>query len=417
MSKFIIHGGEKLYGKIDIQSAKNSVVSLIGASILYNGDIVLKKVRQISDVTNMCRILKKCGAKYYFKEGNLCLNCSSLYSYIPDAFLSRKIRASFFMTGALLSRFKKAEMAFPGGCKIGARPINIHLQGLKSLGVKIKIENSKIYFDGSEMRSAVIELPYPSVGATVNLITASVFLDGETIIKNVAREPEIVDLQNFLNLMGFKVRGAGKNEIIVTGVKKIKSENVCFLPVEDRIEIGTYLMATLSCGGEIEINNINIKNIYSLYEKIYENNCKMLIENGKMIVTVGESGKSLGEISTGPFPAFPTDLQAPLCSYACSLNGSTIINESVFEKRFSHVDELIKMGAKIKKDERRVIISGSELNGAKVRVSDLRAGAGLVIAGLIANGTTEVDDVEIIDRGYFEMEKVLSSLGASVCRV
>lgn len=417
MSKFIINGGKKLYGKIDIQSAKNSVVSLLAASILYNGNVVLRNIKQITDVTNMCNILKKLGAVYDFKGDNLFLNCSSLYSFVPNVDLSKTIRASFFMAGALLSRFKKAEMSFPGGCKIGARPINIHLQGFKQLGVKIKVENSKIYFDGSKMHSAVIELPYPSVGATVNIITASVFLDGETIIKNVAKEPEIVDLQNFLNLMGFNVRGAGKDEISVHGVKKILSRDIYFTPIVDRIETGTFMLATLSCGGEIEINNTNIKNIYSLYEKIYENNCKMFVENGKIIVYAGGGGKSLGEITTGPFPAFPTDLQAPLCAYACSLKGQTTINESVFEKRFSHVDELVKMGAVIKTDEKRVFVYGSRLQGAKVQVGDLRAGAGLVIAGLLANGTTEIEDVEIIDRGYFEIENVFSSLGASIYRV
>ena len=273
MSKLTIIGGEKLFGSVNIQSAKNSVVSLIASSILCNGKIILKNVKRLSDVVNMCAILEKMGAKTYFKEGDLFLNCSSLYSYVPDSILSKSLRSSFFMTGALLSRFKKAEMSFPGGCKIGARSINIHLQGLKRLGVKVKTENSKIFFDGENMRSSVIDLPYPSVGATVNLITASVFLSGETIIRNCAREPEIIDLQNFLNLIGFRVLGAGESEIRVQGVKSVDCGEVVFTPVEDRIEGGTYLLATLACGGQVELNNINIKNIYSLYEKIYENDC------------------------------------------------------------------------------------------------------------------------------------------------
>lgn len=417
MSKLTIIGGEKLFGRINIQSAKNSVVSLIASSILCNGKIILKKVKCLSDVVNMCAILEKMGAKTYFKEGDLFLNCSSLYSYVPDSNLSKTLRSSFFMTGALLSRFKKAEMSFPGGCKIGARPINIHLQGLKRLGVKVKTENSKIFLDGENMRSSVIDLPYPSVGATVNLITASVFLGGETVIRNCAREPEIIDLQNFLNLIGFKVFGAGESEIRVQGVKSVDCGEIVYTPVEDRIEAGTYLLATLACGGQVELNNIYIKNIYSLYEKIYENDCKIVAENGKITINARGGGKSLGKVTTGPFPDFPTDLQAPLCAYACSLRGETEICENVFEKRFSHIDELVKMGAIIKRGERQVVITGGKLSGANVYACDLRAGAGLVLAGLIAGGTTVLDGVEIIDRGYFEIEKILTSLGAKVERI
>lgn len=417
MSKLTIIGRKKLFGRVNIQSAKNSVVSLIASSILCNGKIILKNVKRLSDVINMCAILEKMGAKTYFKDENLFLNCSSLYSYVPDSILSKTLRSSFFMTGSLLSRFKKAEMSFPGGCKIGARPINIHLQGLKRLGVKIKTENSKILFDGENMRSSIIILPYPSVGATVNLITASVFLDGETVIKNCAREPEIIDLQNFLNLIGFKVFGAGGNEIRVQGVKRVDCGEVVYTPIEDRIEAGTYLLATLACGGQVELNNINIKNIFSLYEKIYENDCKIVAENGKIIINARGGGKSLGKVTTGPYPDFPTDLQAPLCAYACSLQGETEICESVFEKRFSHIDELIKMGAVIKRSERRVVITGSKLNGANVYACDLRAGAGLVLAGLIADGTTVLDGVEMIDRGYFKIEQILTSLGAKVDRL
>ncbi len=416
MSELIIKGGKKLYGSVDVQSAKNSVVMLIACAVLSEGKVVLKNVKPLSDVINMCRILNNMGAKCFFCGTDLVLDCSSLYSFVPDENLSQTVRCSFFLTGALLSKFKKAEMTFPGGCKIGTRPINIHLQCLKKLGVTYVLQGNKIILNGEKMRSGVVNLTYPSVGATENLIMASVFLKGETILKNVAKEPEIIDLQNFLNSLGFNVKGAGSDTIVIKGVKKVHSETIVFTPVEDRIEAGTYLLATLACGGYVEINNINIKNIYSLYEKIFENNCKISVENDRIYVTANGGGKSVGKIVTGPYPSFPTDMQAPLCAYACCLSGKTQIRELVFENRFSHVDELKKMGADIYRQNDTIFVSGSSLYGNVVSATDLRAGAGLAIAGLIAQGQTIITNAEMIDRGYYRLEKTLSSLGADIVR-
>ena len=417
MSKLIIDGGNRLCGSVNVQGAKNSILSLICASVLYDGKVYIKNCNKLTDITTMCEIVSKLGGKYSFLDNVLCLDCSSLYSFNLDSELSKKVRSSFFLAGALLSRFKRAEVFLPGGCKIGGRPVDVHIDGFKQLGVKVEEKEDKYLLSCDKIYGNVVKLSMPSVGATENLIMASVFCDGQVVIKNAAKEPEIVDLQNLLNSFGFDVKGAGTSEIVINGVEKVGKESVIFIPIGDRIEAGTYLLSACSTFGEIEVNGICYKNILPLLQKFRKNHCKMYISNDKIYINYNTRAKGLDVIETGPYPGFPTDLQAPLTAFACKCNGKTIIRERVFENRFAHALELNKMGANIivSKDEMQ-IMGVKDLYGSNVSATDLRAGACLVIAGLSAIGKTVIDNVELIDRGYYKIEKVLSSLGAKIKR-
>lgn len=418
MSKLCITGGEKLYGSVKVQSAKNSVLPLIACSVLYENEVRIKNCKKISDIVTMCEIFKGLGGKYYFDNDTLVLKPQKINDCLPSENLSTKIRASFFLAGALLSRFGKAEMILPGGCNIGKRPVDVHIDALKKLGyLAIDTENKVILQRKNKIKGTKIKLNFPSVGATENLIMASVFCDGEVVLENVAKEPEIVDLQDMLNLFGCSVSGAGTNRIKIKGVKKLKDEKIEFTPIGDRIEAGTYMLATASCGGEITINNIYYKNIYYIGKKISQNNCKIYIENDKINVIYNNRGVGFGKIQTKPFPFFPTDLQAPFCVLAGISNGYTQIYENLFENRFGHIKELEKMGLDAKVKENSVSIQGvRSLHGAKVVATDLRAGAALIIAGLCAEGYTEIENVDLIDRGYYQIEKTFSLLGGKITR-
>jgi len=417
MNKMVINGGNKLYGEYTLQSAKNSVLPLISSVILYNNEVKLKNVKKISDVITMCELFKGLGGKYRFEGDDLILNPCDIYQNELNENLCKTIRSSFFMTGALLSKFKNAKMIFPGGCNIGLRPIDAHIDGLIQLGVDVKFENQYINFYSKKIVGKKICLSFPSVGATENLIMASVFCEGFVRICNVAKEPEIIDLQNLLNLFGCKVKGAGTSEIFIEGVKKLNNNKIEYSPFGDRIECGTILLATACCGGEVQINNININNILYLYKKILQNNCKITINNDKINIISNNRGKGLNFIQTNPFPYFPTDLQAPLCAYAGILKGRSIIKENLFENRFGHIPELVKMGLKAKIIKNKVIIDGVKLyHGARVFVTDLRAGASLIIAGLSAEGKTEIVNTSLIDRGYYQIEEKLKNLGANISR-
>lgn len=416
MSKFLIHGGKTLNGKVAIKSAKNAVLPILSASVLCKDRVVLHSIPKLADIDNMCKILESIGCLVQWKGDTLIVDSSNLNSSILPVELTSQLRASFFMLGSLLSTTKKAKISYPGGCNIGNRPIDIHLQGLKSLGAEIEENHGFIICDGSKMHSGTFYLRFPSVGATENLMMSAVFLKGETIIQNCAKEPEIVDLQNFLNKMGAKISGAGSCEIKIKGVKKL--HGIDYTPIGDRIVAGTYIIATLMCGGNVELTNINPNYTKSLIDLFNSNDCHITYKNDKIKVVATKRLKSIPFVETNPYPFFPTDMQPQLMALECVSNGSSVIMENMFETRFKHIPQLIKMGADISTKNNIAIITGKEnLSGAEVEATDLRAGACLVLAGLKASGYTTITNIHHIDRGYESIEKDLSLLGADIKRI
>ena len=417
MDKFLINGGNRLYGKINIGGAKNSALPLIAASILIGGKVRINGCPKIYDVFVLMKIIKSLGGKAEFKGGDLLLDTGNLDKFELPCDLTREVRASLFTVGALLSRFKNAIICAPGGCNIGDRPIDIHIEALKKLGVKI-YEEEIIYFRAEKIKGAELYLKFPSVGATENIIMASVFAEGTTVIKNAAKEPEINDLQNFLNSAGARISGAGTSEIIIEGVKGPLKSGIEITPVSDRIETGTFLLILAVCGGEIEFGNADFTTNAALLEIFQNNACKTHVINGKIktVESLGISG-GFGAVGTNPYPGFPTDLQPQLTAAACFSDGKTEISESVFNNRFGFAEELKKFGADISVSGNKALVTGRKgLHGAVVYAGDLRGGAALALAGLGAEGSTEIKNVYHIDRGYENFELKLKSLGADIRR-
>ena len=417
MSKLVISGGKRLYGSVTAQSAKNALLPLISACILIDGEVTFTNCSMLGDVVTMINIIKSLGGNCSYHNGNLTVDCTNLSSSQMPYELTSQIRASVFMLGPLIARFKKASTYLPGGCNIGKRPIDMHIDGFKMLGVE-EVYDDALVLKCDKLSGAKIRLKYASVGVTENLIMCAVLAEGETVLSNCAKEPEVVCLVKFLKLFGAKIKGEGSSTIIIEGVKKLKSKNVSFMPISDRIEVGTYVLSVLGTGGEIEINNANFFHNIALIKKIYNNACKIILTNDKIYIKCSGKGNSLSYTKTSPYPKFPTDLQTPLCAYATTLLGTSYIEESVFENRFLQLNELIKMGAKIWVNGSVAKIEGVEyLNGANVSALDLRGGASLVIAGLKAQGETVIDNAFIIERGYVNLEKKLSLLGADIKKV
>lgn len=415
MEKYVINGGRRLDGKVRVSSAKNSVLPLIAASILTNEQVVIKDCPEIIDVFNMIKIVESLGAKTNFEQGNLIINPVNVNGYVVPKSLSKELRSSVFMLGSLIAKFRKAEISYPGGCEIGLRPIDIHISSLKLLGVAVSEDGETILCDACGMKAGEVYLDFPSVGATENLILASVFVKGETIIKNAAKEPEIVDLANFLNGMGAKITGAGTDTVAITGVKKL--HGTVYKPIPDRIEAGTIVIATAMTCGEVEISGVNSENISSLIYKLCNNTCKISLNND-IIYIKGRKSRKCFTVETNPYPGFPTDLQAQMTTLAAVSKGTSLITENVFEMRFKFVKELIKMGADIKLCGRTAIVKGvKRLHGATVTAPDLRGGAALVLAGLNAEGLTEINEIKHIERGYAFLDAKLTSLGADIKKI
>ncbi len=410
-----IEGGEKLYGECEISSAKNSLLPILAGSIMCDGQVVLNKCAYYTDVEYMIKILASLGAEYADIDGDLFLNLKDADKFFVDESYTKKVRSSIFMLGPLLSRFGKAKVAYPGGCNIGIRPIDLHLKGLRELGVKIEEKHGYIICDGKNMKPTTIHLDFPSVGATENLMMASVFLNGKTTITNVAKEPEIVDLQNFLNKMGARVGGAGTSTIEVIGVDKLNSTK--FQPIPDRIITGTYIIACAMAGGTIYLKNTLLEHNQALVSNLRQAGLKISQKKGVTKVSRAGKLKSIPQISTMPYPGFPTDLQSQTLTLQTISKGTSVISENLFETRYKMCTELIKMGADITLKDKTAIVKGvSKLYGANVIASDLRGGAGLVLAGLSADGYTTVEEAHHIDRGYFKIENDLSKLGAKITR-
>ncbi len=417
MGKFVINGGKKLYGEVNIQSAKNAILPLIASTVLLDFEVAFSNVPMLRDVYVMLEIIKALGGSYRYENQLLFVDCSNLSkSEIPEE-LSSKIRASVFITGGVLSRLKKVEFYRSGGCDIGSRPIDMHLNGLSALGAKVT-ENEKITLKCDKLIGKEITLRCKSVGVTENLIIASVLSDGITVIKNCAKEPEIVCLAEFLNSLGAKIKGAGSSVIQIDGVKKLTKPKKVFTPISDRIEVGTFILAVMTTGGELQINNANFTHNSALIKKIYNNACKITVFNDRIYIKAMGVGKSHGFLKTQPYPYFPTDLQPQFSVYSSTLKGVTIIEEGVFDGRFNQLTELNKFGAKVKVLGKRAIIDGvPTLYGADTKALDLRGGASMIIAGLKAVGTTTISDIEIIERGYLDIDKKFSLLGADVKRI
>ncbi len=416
MDRYIIYGGNRLEGEVSVNSAKNCVLVLMAAAILTEDKVVIKDCPEITDVKNMQCILEYIGMKTERKGRAMIIDGSGAYRHEIPALYAKEIRSSVFALGAVLGRFRKARAVFPGGCDIGLRPIDLHVNGLRSLSVKVNESGGYIDCDGRFMTGEKIVLDFPSVGATENLMLAAVLTEGVTTIENSAKEPEVVALQNMLNKMGAKVRGAGTSTVKITGVKKLRGTSVT--PIPDRIVAGTYIIATAITGGNIRLYNCDVRHLGALLGKLNGNVCDVRVIDGNSLEINGYTGrKAVRKIATGSHPAFPTDLQAPVCALMGVSSGVTVVTENMFETRFRHIPELIKMGADIVVRDRTAVINGiKRYTGATVKASDLRGGAALVLAGLNAEGVTTVEDIRHVERGYENLDKVLVSLGANVIK-
>lgn len=415
MEKLYIQGGQKLHGSVEIVTAKNALLPILAGSIINGKSVTIHKLCLFTDVEYMIEILKTLGCKVVQSEDDLYIDNSvaSIYA-LPEEY-TKKIRSSIFMLGPLLSRFKYAKVAYPGGCNIGNRPIDLHLHGLQCLNVKIQEKYGYIICDGSKMRASDVHLDFPSVGATENLMMASVYLNGTTRLHNVAREPEIIDLQNFLNAMGAKISGAGGDTITIVGVKEL---NECeYTPISDRIVTGTYMIACAMAGGKIELCNTQKNHNLALISKL-KNVGVNIEENGdRLIVSNDMRPDSIVSIETQPYPGFPTDLQNQILTMATICNGTSVITENLFETRFKVCTELSKMGADITIKDRMAVVKGvDKLYGTHVCAGDLRGGASLVLAGVVADGVTEVEEIHHIDRGYLSIENDLRKLNVDIVR-
>ena len=409
-------GGERIEGGVRVDAAKNAVLPILAASMLADGDVTICGCPDIRDVHAMTGILEKLGCESAWQGGDLTLRNCCLHNWeMPDD-LFKQIRSSIFLLGPILGRLRRATVTYPGGCEIGLRPIDLHLKGLRALGVRIVDEGGILYCDGRDMRAGDVYFDYPSVGATENVLMAAVLLDGVTTLHNAAREPEIEDLERFINQMGGKVRGAGTQLIEVEGVKRL--HGLRYTPIPDRIAAGTLLCAAAATGGEISLANVRPVDLLPIGAKLQEMGCRILEEEDAMILQAPERLSAFSRLQTQPHPGFPTDMQPQMLAVSCVAKGTSVIEENVFENRFTHVGSLTQMGANVRVSGRIAVVQGVEqLHGVRVTARDLRGGAALVLAGLCAHGETVIENIEFIDRGYAHFEKTLSSLGAKIERV
>lgn len=419
MEKIVINGGNELSGEVNISSAKNAVLPIIAASILCNEDLIIDNTPMLEDVAVISDVLSELGSKVIINKSTdeILINTKDIKPVNTNSELIRKMRASFLILGPMLSKFGICKLSMPGGCNIGSRPIDLHLKGLKALGAEIEIGHGFVEAKAKKLKGNRIYLDFPSVGATENIIMASALAEGTTIIENAAEEPEIVDLVNFLNTMGAKIDGAGTGQIIIEGVDELKGTR--YTPIYDRIEAGTFLVAAAVTKSKLTVNGINEEHLRPVIEKLKE--CGVLIElinDNKSIIVDGRNERRGVSIKTLPYPGFPTDMQAQMMTMLALAQGSSVITETIFENRFMHATELIRMGANIKVDGRSAFVEGvRRLSGCEVKATDLRAGAAMILAGLVADGYTKVTDVYHIDRGYVKIEDKLRKLGADIYRI
>lgn len=413
MYRIIIDGNKKLTGKIKISGSKNSAVALVPAAVLCDEEVTISNIPNISDIDALDEILNYLNAEVYREDDVIKIDSSNIENKIIPENIAKKLRASYYFMGALLSRFKKVEMYFPGGCSIGARPINLHLKGFEALGAKIEEKDNLFVITADKLVGTKINLDFASVGATINLMLAAVKAEGTTIIENAAKEPHIVNVATFLNNMGAKITGAGTSEIKIEGVEYLHS---CFHEVvPDYIEAGTYMILASAIGKNIEITNLIPEHVESLISKLEEIGVDIKVDIDKVTISAPETLLKTN-IKTQVYPGFPTDLQQPMATLLTQCKGKSIINETIWENRFLNLKELNKMGATTDTltNSKAVIIGPTKLYGQKVKATDLRAGASLVIAGLLAEGITVIDNADYILRGYEGIVEKLSGVGANI---
>jgi len=414
LKRLVIKGGKKLTGEVAVSGSKNAALPILAATILLNGESTISNIPNLLDVITILRVLKSLGIRAeYHAGGKVKIWNTGSVKHVAPYELVTKMRASFFVIGPILARKGLAKVPLPGGCAIGSRPVNIHIKGLEQLGASVRMEHGFVIVTANQLQGKRIYLDFPSVGATETIIMAATFAKGKTIIENVAREPEIIDLANFLNKAGAKVSGAGTEVIEVEGVESLHGIDYEIIP--DRVEAGTLMIAAAITGGEVKVKKAIPKHVEALTRKLQDIGVSVKVDQDSILVK-GNGKLKATDVKTLPYPGFPTDIQPQLSSLLAVSKGTSVVTETIFENRFMHVPELKRMGADIKIEGKSMIIHGVEkLSGAQVRVSDLRAGAALVLAGLAAEGETEIDDIDRhLIRGYENLVEKIQSLGGDI---
>ena len=413
MAQYIMNGGSPLVGEVAIGGAKNAALGILAAAIMTDEDVYIENLPDVKDINVMLEAIKAIGASVErLDRHSVKINASSVKDILVDDEFIRRIRASYYFIGALLGKYKSAEVALPGGCNIGSRPIDLHLKGFKALGAEIEIESGRVKAHAIDLVAADIYLDTVSVGATINIMMAASLAEGRTLIENAAKEPHIVDVANFLNSMGADIKGAGTDVIRINGVKSLHGSQYSIIP--DQIEAGTFMCAAAITKGDITVKNIIPKHMEAISAKHMEMGCEV-VEFDDAIRVIAKNNQKATNIKTLPYPGFPTDMQPQITTALALANGSSLVVESIFENRFKYVDELARMGTNIKVEGNTAMVIGvNKLRGASLKAPDLRAGAALVLAGLAAEGQTIVDDIKYIKRGYEDFEGKLISLGADI---
>ncbi len=413
MEQYIIKGGQPLKGEVSIGGAKNAALGILAAAIMTDETVTIENVPDVRDVRVMLQAIEGIGAKVkYVYNNTVQINGKSINDVRVDGEYVKRIRASYYLIGALLGKYKRAEVALPGGCNIGTRPIDQHKKGFEALGAEVGIEYGMIKASADRLKGRHIYMDVVSVGATINIMMAAAMAEGKTIIENAAKEPHIVDVSNFLNAMGANIKGAGTDVIRITGVPRLHGATYSIIP--DQIEAGTFMFAAAATGGNVLIKDVIPKHLEALTAKLVEIGCEVE-EYDDAVRVIGNDNLRSTNIKTLPYPGFPTDMQPQMAVVLTKAKGTSVITESIFENRFKYVDELTRMGANIRVEGNVAIIDGvKRLTGALVSAPDLRAGAALVIAGLVADGYTQIEDIYYIQRGYEDFAKKLRSIGAKI---
>lgn len=416
MEQYVIKGGNPLYGEVEIGGAKNAALAILAAAIMTDETVTIDNLPNVRDINVLLQAIEEIGAHVERVDiHKVKINGSFIRGVNVDNEFIRRIRASYYLIGALLGKYKHAEVALPGGCDIGSRPIDLHMKGFRSMGADIDIAHGLVIARAKELKGTHIYMDKVSVGATINIMMAAAMADGKTVIENAAKEPHVVDVANFLNSMGANIRGAGTDVIRIVGVEKLHDTEYSVIP--DQIEAGTFMFAVAAAGGNVLVKNVIPKHLEATTAKLLEVGCQVE-EFDDSVRVISDGHLKHTQVTTLPYPGFPTDMQPQMAVLLGIAEGTSTVTESIFENRFKYVDELTRMGADIKVESNIAIISGvKRYTGARVNAPDLRAGAALVIAGLAAEGITVVDDIYYIQRGYEALEEKLTKIGAKIARV
>ena len=416
MEQYVIKGGNPLVGEVEIGGAKNAALAILAAAVMTDDTVLIENMPDVRDTNVMIQAMESIGVRVERVDRHTVkISAKNVKGHVIEDDYIKKIRASYYLIGALLGKYKKAEVSLPGGCNIGSRPIDQHLKGFRALGAKVDIAHGMIIAHADELKGNHIYLDVVSVGATINVMLASIMADGVTIIENAAKEPHVVDVANFLNSMGANIKGAGTDVIRVRGVEKLHGTEYAIIP--DQIEAGTFMFAAAITKGDVTVKNVIPKHLESISAKLLEIGCE-IEESDDAVRVVAAKPLTHTHVKTLPYPGFPTDMQPQITVALALSSGTSIVTESIFENRFKYVDELTRMGANIKVEGNTAIIDGvSRYTGASITAPDLRAGAALVLAGLVAEGFTTIDDIRYIERGYEDFDAKLRSLGAQIEKV